>query len=91
SEQVSAQMAERGHTEVLERAGFIVHQPGCSMCVGMNGAALVGREVCASTSTRNFKGRQGSATGRTLLMSPTMVAAAAMTGSVVDVRSVAGS
>jgi 3-isopropylmalate/(R)-2-methylmalate dehydratase large subunit len=89
SEAVREQVEALGYGDVLRTAGFAVHRPGCSMCVGMNGAALVGREVCASTSTRNFKGRQGSPTGRTLLMSPTMVAASALAGEVVDVRTVA--
>jgi 3-isopropylmalate/(R)-2-methylmalate dehydratase large subunit len=56
------------------------------MCLAMNPDKLRGREVCASTSNRNFKGRQGSPTGRTLLMSPAMVAAAAIEGRVTDVR-----
>ena len=62
--------------------------PGCSMCLGMNPDRLEGRQICASSSNRNFKGRQGSPTGRTLLMSPAMVAAAAVAGEVVDVRQV---
>ena len=61
--------------------------PGCSMCLAMNPDKLQGRQICASSSNRNFKGRQGSPTGRTLLMSPAMVAAAAVAGEVVDVRS----
>jgi 3-isopropylmalate/(R)-2-methylmalate dehydratase large subunit len=56
------------------------------MCLAMNPDQLKGRELCASSSNRNFKGRQGSPTGRTLLMSPAMVAAAALAGHVVDVR-----
>jgi 3-isopropylmalate/(R)-2-methylmalate dehydratase large subunit len=56
------------------------------MCLGMNEDKLKGKEVCASSSNRNFKGRQGSPTGRTLLMSPAMVAAAAVAGEVTDVR-----
>jgi 3-isopropylmalate/(R)-2-methylmalate dehydratase large subunit len=56
------------------------------MCLAMNPDKLVGREVCASSSNRNFKGRQGSSTGRTLLMSPVMVAAAAIAGEVTDAR-----
>jgi 3-isopropylmalate/(R)-2-methylmalate dehydratase large subunit len=56
------------------------------MCLGMNTDQLVGQQVCASSSNRNFKGRQGSPTGRTLLMSPAMVAAAAVAGEVADVR-----
>ena len=67
-------------------AGFEWRGAGCSMCLGMNPDRLEGRQVCASSSNRNFKGRQGSPTGRTLLMSPAMVAAAAIAGEVVDVR-----
>ena len=59
------------------------------MCLAMNPDQLQGREICASSSNRNFKGRQGSPTGRTLLMSPAMVAAAALAGEVVDVRKMA--
>jgi 3-isopropylmalate/(R)-2-methylmalate dehydratase large subunit len=59
------------------------------MCLGMNPDKLVGSQVCASSSNRNFKGRQGSPTGRTLLMSPAMVAAAAIEGAVTDVRRMA--
>ena len=58
------------------------------MCLAMNPDKLIGQEICASTSNRNFKGRQGSPTGRTLLMSPAMVAAAALRGKVVDVREI---
>ncbi len=90
SEAVAAAMAARGYDAVLRDAGFTVGEPGCSLCVGMNGEPLVGDQVCASTSTRNFKGRQGSPTGRTLLMSPAMVAAAALAGEVVDARTLAG-
>ena len=63
-------------------AGFEWRGAGCSMCLGMNPDKLEGRQVCASSSNRNFKGRQGSPTGRTLLMSPAMVAAAAIAGEV---------
>ena len=76
----------RGLHEVFMEAGFEWRGPGCSMCLGMNPDRLQGRQVCASSSNRNFKGRQGSPTGRTLLMSPAMVAAAAIAGEVVDVR-----
>jgi 3-isopropylmalate/(R)-2-methylmalate dehydratase large subunit len=76
----------RGLREVFTDAGFEWRGPGCSMCLGMNPDRLEGRQVCASSSNRNFKGRQGSPTGRTLLMSPAMVAAAAIAGEVVDVR-----
>jgi 3-isopropylmalate/(R)-2-methylmalate dehydratase large subunit len=78
--------AEGLHTVFLE-AGFEWREAGCSMCLAMNPDKLVGRQLCASSSNRNFKGRQGSPTGRTLLMSPAMVAAAAIAGEVVDVRS----
>lgn len=82
-----AQAAEReGLPEIFRQAGFQWREPGCSMCLGMNPDVLVGEEVCASSSNRNFIGRQGSARGRTLLMSPAMVAAAALNGRVADVR-----
>jgi 3-isopropylmalate/(R)-2-methylmalate dehydratase large subunit len=83
------QDAEReGLHEIFLDAGFEWRGAGCSMCLAMNPDRLQGREVCASSSNRNFKGRQGSPTGRTLLMSPAMVAAAALAGEVVDVRPV---
>jgi 3-isopropylmalate/(R)-2-methylmalate dehydratase large subunit len=86
-----AQAAEReGLDEVFRAAGFEWRGAGCSMCLAMNPDKLEGREVCASSSNRNFKGRQGSPLGRTLLMSPAMVAAAAIAGEVVDVRSFSG-
>ena len=79
--------AEReGLDRVFREAGFEWRAAGCSMCLAMNPDRLNGREICASSSNRNFKGRQGSPTGRTLLMSPAMVAAAAIAGEVVDVR-----
>jgi len=77
---------ERGLHEVFTDAGFEWRGAGCSMCLGMNPDKLEGRQISASSSNRNFKGRQGSPTGRTLLMSPAMVAAAAIAGEVVDVR-----
>ncbi|OGG55848.1 MAG: 3-isopropylmalate dehydratase large subunit [Candidatus Handelsmanbacteria bacterium RIFCSPLOWO2_12_FULL_64_10] len=77
-----------GLHEVFLGAGFEWREAGCSMCLAMNPDKLVGRQVCASSSNRNFKGRQGSPTGRTLLMSPAMVAAAAVAGEVVDVRAI---
>ena len=76
-----------GLHEIFTEAGFEWRGAGCSMCLAMNPDKLQGRELCASSSNRNFKGRQGSPTGRTLLMSPAMVAAAAISGEVVDVRS----
>jgi 3-isopropylmalate/(R)-2-methylmalate dehydratase large subunit len=76
----------RGLDQVFMDAGFEWRGAGCSMCLGMNTDKLEGQQVCASSSNRNFKGRQGSPTGRTLLMSPAMVAAAAIAGEVIDVR-----
>jgi 3-isopropylmalate/(R)-2-methylmalate dehydratase large subunit len=76
----------QGLDRVFTAAGFEWRGAGCSMCLGMNPDRLEGRQICASSSNRNFKGRMGSPTGRTLLMSPAMVAAAAIAGEVVDVR-----
>jgi 3-isopropylmalate/(R)-2-methylmalate dehydratase large subunit len=77
-----------GLDRIFAAAGFEWRGAGCSMCLAMNPDQLQGRQICASSSNRNFKGRQGSPTGRTLLMSPAMVAAAAIAGEVVDVRTV---
>jgi 3-isopropylmalate/(R)-2-methylmalate dehydratase large subunit len=79
-----------GIDRVLIDAGFEWRAAGCSMCLAMNPDKLRGDELCASSSNRNFKGRQGSASGRTVLMSPVMVAAAAVTGAVADARAVFG-
>ncbi len=79
-----------GLDAVFREAGFEWRQPGCSMCLAMNPDKLIGRELCASSSNRNFKGRQGSPTGRTVLMSPVMVAAAAVSGRIADAREVFG-
>jgi 3-isopropylmalate/(R)-2-methylmalate dehydratase large subunit len=78
----------KGLDQIFTNAGFEWRGPGCSMCLAMNTDKLEGRQICASSSNRNFKGRQGSPTGRTLLMSPAMVAAAAVAGEVVDVRDI---
>ena len=86
STQVRRAAEAEGLDEVFLDAGFEWRGAGCSMCLAMNPDRLNGREVCASSSNRNFKGRQGSPTGRTLLMSPAMVAAAAVSGEVTDVR-----
>lgn len=86
SQLVRKQAMEEGLDKIFEEAGFEWRGAGCSMCLAMNPDKLQGNEVCASSSNRNFKGRQGSPTGRTLLMSPAMVAAAAVTGAVTDVR-----
>jgi len=86
SQEVLKMAEAEGLHEVFEEAGFEWRGAGCSMCLAMNPDKLQGRQVCASSSNRNFKGRQGSPEGRTLLMSPAMVAAAAIAGEVVDVR-----
>ncbi len=86
SQQVKKQAEEEGLDKIFTEAGFEWRNAGCSMCLGMNTDKLVGDQISASTSNRNFVGRQGSPTGRTLLMSPAMVAAAAVTGKVTDVR-----
>ena len=86
SQEVADQAAAEGLPEIFREAGFQWRQAGCSMCLGMNPDVLVGDQICASSSNRNFIGRQGSPTGRTLLMSPAMVAAAAVAGEVTDVR-----
>ena len=86
SQAVRAAAEREGLDGSSREAGFEWRGAGCSMCLAMNPDRLEGREVCASSSNRNFKGRQGSPTGRTLLMSPAMVAAAAVAGEVVDVR-----
>ncbi|MFQ3671553.1 MAG: 3-isopropylmalate dehydratase large subunit [Verrucomicrobiia bacterium] len=79
---------EMGLSQIFRDAGFEWRDAGCSMCLAMNPDKLQGDQLCASSSNRNFKGRQGSPTGRTLLMSPVMVAAAAITGRVSDAREV---
>ena len=89
SQAVRAAAEREGLDQVFREAGFEWRDAGCSMCLAMNPDRLDGREICASSSNRNFKGRQGSPTGRTLLMSPAMVAAAAIAGEVVDVRALA--
>lgn len=89
--QVVASIAEQlGLDKIFRDAGFEWRGAGCSMCLAMNPDKLVGDQLCASSSNRNFKGRQGSPTGRTMLMSPLMVAAAAVTGEVSDAREVFG-
>ncbi|MDD9941842.1 MAG: 3-isopropylmalate dehydratase large subunit [Myxococcales bacterium] len=88
SQTVRQRLVEAGYDKVFEQAGFEFREAGCSMCLAMNPDKLVGRQLCASSSNRNFKGRQGSPKGRTLLMSPLMVAAAALRGKVADAREV---
>ncbi len=88
SQIVAAQCEQLGLDKIFSAAGFEWRGAGCSMCLAMNPDKLVGDQLCASSSNRNFKGRQGSPTGRTILMSPLMVAAAAVTGEVADAREV---
>jgi 3-isopropylmalate/(R)-2-methylmalate dehydratase large subunit len=85
---VKAQAEAEGLHEVFKAAGFEWRQPGCSMCLAMNADRLEPGERCASTSNRNFEGRQGAG-GRTHLVSPAMAAAAALAGHFVDVRRIA--
>lgn len=86
SMQVAKQAEAEGLAKIFSDAGFEWRGAGCSMCLAMNPDKLQGRELCASSSNRNFVGRQGSPTGRTVLMSPAMVGAAAISGEIVDVR-----
>ena len=86
SERVKAEAEAQGLDQIFTAAGFEWRDAGCSMCLAMNPDKLQGDQISASSSNRNFKGRQGSSTGRTLLMSPAMVVAAAVTGQVSDVR-----
>ncbi len=85
SAQVKAQAESEGLDEVFRAAGFDWRSAGCSMCLGMNPDTLDPGERCASTSNRNFEGRQGRG-GRTHLVSPKMAAAAAIEGRFVDIR-----
>ncbi|MFO1060726.1 MAG: 3-isopropylmalate dehydratase large subunit [Dongiaceae bacterium] len=85
---VKAQAEAEGLDRILTEAGFEWREPGCSMCLAMNADKLEPGERCASTSNRNFEGRQGRG-GRTHLMSPAMAAAAALTGRLTDVRALA--
>jgi 3-isopropylmalate/(R)-2-methylmalate dehydratase large subunit len=85
SQAVKAQAEQEGLDKVFTAAGFDWREPGCSMCLGMNPDILAPGERCASTSNRNFEGRQGRG-GRTHLVSPQMAAAAAITGHFTDVR-----
>ncbi len=86
SERVKQEAEAEGLDKIFAAAGFEWREPGCSMCLAMNPDKLQGRQISASSSNRNFKGRQGSSSGRTLLMSPAMVATAAIKGEVADVR-----
>jgi 3-isopropylmalate/(R)-2-methylmalate dehydratase large subunit len=86
SQIVAVQCEKEGLPQIFRDAGFEWRAAGCSMCLAMNPDKLIGDQLCASSSNRNFKGRQGSPTGRTVLMSPVMVAAAAINGSISDAR-----
>ena len=86
SERVKKEAEAEGLDKIFVQAGFEWREPGCSMCLAMNPDKLQGRQISASSSNRNFKGRQGSSSGRTLLMSPAMVATAAIKGEIADVR-----
>lgn len=86
SQKIKVQAEKAGLDKIFKEAGFEWRDAGCSMCLAMNPDKLSGREISASSSNRNFKGRQGSPQGRTLLMSPAMVACAAISGAVSDVR-----
>ena len=88
SQETARQCEEEGIAGIFREAGFEWRLPGCSMCLAMNPDRLEGTQLCASTSNRNFKGRQGSPIGRTLLMSPAMAAAAAVSGKVSDPREI---
>jgi len=88
SQIVAVQCEKEGLDQIFRDAGFEWRAAGCSMCLAMNPDKLVGDQLCASSSNRNFKGRQGSSTGRTVLMSPVMVVAAAIKGHVADAREV---
>lgn len=85
SKQVEKQAIEEGIDKIFEAAGFMLRQPGCSACLGMNEDKIPAGKYCISTSNRNFEGRQGAG-ARTLLASPLTAAAAAITGVVTDVR-----
>ena len=88
SQVVDLMAKKEGLDKIFSDAGFEWRAAGCSMCLAMNPDKLVGDQLCASSSNRNFKGRQGSPTGRTVLMSPVMVAAAAVNGHISDAREV---
>lgn len=85
SQLVKRQAEAEGLDKIFRQAGFEWREPGCSLCTAINGDILAPGERCASTSNRNFKGRQGP-NGRTHLMSPAMAAASALTGTIADVR-----
>ncbi len=89
SKQVEKQAREEGIDKIFEAAGFMLRQPGCSACLGMNEDKIPAGKYCVSTSNRNFEGRQGP-NARTMLASPLTAAAAAITGEICDVRELIG-
>lgn len=88
SQITAIQCEQEGIDKIFTDAGFEWRAAGCSMCLAMNPDKLIGDQICASSSNRNFKGRQGSSIGRTVLMSPVMVVAAAVKGELADAREV---
>ncbi len=87
SQITAIQCENEGIADIFREAGFEWRSAGCSMCLAMNPDKLIGDQICASSSNRNYKGRQGSPVGRTILMSPVMVVAAAVKGELADARS----
>jgi 3-isopropylmalate/(R)-2-methylmalate dehydratase large subunit len=85
---VRSKLIAEGIADIFKNAGFDFREPGCSMCLAMNADKLRGNERCATSSNRNYKGRQGSPTGKTHVMSPAMVAATAIAGYITDARKV---
>ena len=86
SQITAVQCENEGIADIFREAGFEWREAGCSMCLAMNPDKLIGDQICASSSNRNYKGRQGSPIGRTILMSPVMVVAAAVRGEIADAR-----
>ncbi|MDB9741991.1 3-isopropylmalate dehydratase large subunit, partial [Akkermansiaceae bacterium] len=86
SQITAIQCENEGIADIFREAGFEWRSAGCSMCLAMNPDKLIGDQICASSSNRNYKGRQGSPVGRTILMSPVMVVAAAIKGELADAR-----
>ena len=86
SQITAIQCEQEGIDKIFIEAGFEWRSAGCSMCLAMNPDKLIGDQICASSSNRNYKGRQGSPVGRTILMSPVMVVAAAVEGKIADAR-----
>lgn len=85
SQEVYRQLVKNGYDKIFQDAGFELREVGgCSMCIGMNPDHLTGNQLCVASSNRNFKGRQGSPTGRTIIMSPVSVAACAVKGCIAD-------